>query len=752
MNIKILKKLLLVFFLFIFLLPKNLYANEIKDIIISGNNRISDETIKTFLSISQNSVITNNLINQTTKELFDTNFFNDISIELKDNILYLTVSENPIIQNVIFNGIKSQTILKEATNGTKLTDRSSFVEVYAKQDLDLIFKNLKNQGYYFPKINTKIEYLANNAVNLIYEIDIGSKAKINKITFTGNKIFKDRLLRSLILSEEYRFWKFISGKKFLNENLVELDTRLLKNYYLNQGYYNAQINSSYAKLVDNSDNEFELIFNIDAGKKIFFQNFEINLPLNYDKNNFLDLKNKLSELKNTPYSINAIEKIIDEIDILALEEEYESIDVKVQEQIIDNKLNLTLTINETEKFLVKKINILGNNVTRENVIRNNFEIDEGDIFNEILFNKSINNIKSLNFFKKVESEILSDGTKNEKIINIAVEESPTGEIGASAGVGTSGESFGIFIRENNYLGKGLSITSDLNLSSDRVSGSLLVNNPNFKDTDKSVYGSIEATEIDRLSTSGYKTNRTGFSYGTVFELYDDFNFGIGNKNFYEKIETDTTASTLQKKQEGDYLDSFVNLDFIYDKRNQKFKPSDGFRTKYSIDMPIISDNNTLTNTFDYKMFTELYETNITSLGFYFKTSNSITNDNVKLTERNFLPASKLRGFQAGSVGPKDGNDYIGGNYSSSLNLSSTLPSILQESENLDFLIFLDAGNVWGVDYDSSINSSNKIRSSTGLAVDWFTPIGPLNFVFSQPLSKSNSDKTESFRFNLGTTF
>lgn len=319
-------------------------------------------------------------------------------------------------------------------------------------------------------------------------------------------------------------------------------------------------------------------------------------------------------------------------------------------------------------------------------------------------------------------------------------------------MGTSGNSIGVFINENNYLGKGLGLSSNLVLSTESIKGLFSIKNPNFNDTDKSVYASLEATEIDKLKSSGYKTNKTGFSYGTQFEILDDFEFGVGNKNFYQNIETDSTASELRKKQKGDYLDSILNFDFIYDKRNQKFKPSDGFRSYYGIEIPIISETNTLSNIFDYKFYTELYDQNITSLSFFAKTSTSITNEDIKLTERNFLPSSKLRGFTAGGIGPKDGNDFIGGNYAASINLNSNLPQLMSENQNIDFLIFLDVANVWGVDYDNSLEKNNKIRSSAGIGVNWFTPIGPLNFTLSQPISKADTDSTESFRFNLGTTF
>jgi outer membrane protein insertion porin family len=135
-----------------------------------------------------------------------------------------------------------------------------------------------------------------------------------------------------------------------------------------------------------------------------------------------------------------------------------------------------------------------------------------------------------------------------------------------------------------------------------------------------------------------------------------------------------------------------------------------------------------------------------------RSANSLTNKNVKLSERINLPSKKLRGFEAGRVGPRDGDDYIGGNYATSVNFSSTIPQFFEESQNVDFLFFIDAANVWGVDYDDSLDDNGHIRSSTGIGIDWFSPIGPMNFSLAHPITKKNSDKTESFRFNLGTTF
>jgi len=228
-------------------------------------------------------------------------------------------------------------------------------------------------------------------------------------------------------------------------------------------------------------------------------------------------------------------------------------------------------------------------------------------------------------------------------------------------------------------------------------------------------------------------------------------FGVGTSNFYEKIETNSTASSRQQAQEGNYWDSFLKLDFNYDKRNQRFQTSSGYRSFYSLDLPIISDTNTLKNYFNHSYYFDLFEKNVSSISFHFETANSLNNKDVKLSERIFVPYGRLRGFEAGRIGPKDGDDFIGGNFAYSMNFSSTIPQFFEESKNVDFLLFSDIADIWGVDYDSSLNDS-KIRSSIGLALDWFSPVGPMNFSLSHPISKAVTDKTETFRFNLGTSF
>ena len=738
---------LLIFFLLISTLG---VKSEIIDTIkVEGNERISSETIEMFAGVSSGDDLSENDLNEVLKKLYNTNFFDIVLVKVINKTLLIRVEENPIIQNINYEGIKSSKILEDLKKNAILKSRSSFNKVILEKDQKKIKSLLKDMGYYFSDIEILIEELNDNKINLTYNISLGEKAKIQKISFIGDKIFKDKKLKNVILSEEYKPWKFLSGKKYLNESMINYDQRLLKNFYLNKGYYNVVINSSFAKMTD--DKSFELIFNIDANPKLFFGDLSIELPDDFSKSNYEEVGEFLQKLKDQPYSINRINDIVEKIESITINEQYESIKASINENIVSNKINISFKIEETKKFFIDRINIFGNNITRESVIRNQIEIDEGDPFNQILYAKSLNNIKSLNFFEKVEGEILDGKKFNSKIINIFITEKATGEIFAGVGTGTDGSNFSFGIKENNYLGRGVKVDSNLSVSEERVKGKFIVSNPNYKNSDKNLDLALEATSTDRSQTSGYKSNVTGFTIGTKFEYLDDLRLGLSTKNILEKIDVDTGASIRQRSQEGNYFDSFIGLDFLYDKRNQKYQTTSGFLSNYSLDLPIISDTNTLSNSYNYKIFRELYENNISSFSLLLRSATSLTSDDIKLSERLYIPGRKLRGFESGKVGPKDGSDYIGGNYLTSINATTTMPMILENVQNVDIVMFADAANIWGVDYDSSLDNSG-IRSSIGIGLDWLTPVGPLTFSFAQPITKEPSDIEETFRFNIGTSF
>ena len=734
--------------LFLVTTAKAVVINNIK---VNNNERITKETILTYGNIKLNKEYNQKQLNKIIKDLYETNFFKKISLRVDGQTLVLDIEENKIIQSVKVEGVKSNKIKTAILKNLFSKDKSPFLIEKVKNDVNRMKTSLNNIGYYLSNVKSKILENDNNTVDLIFEVTLGDKSKIRKIEFIGDKKIKDRTLRSVIISEEAKFWKFISNNKFVNQDIIERDKRLLRNFYLSKGFYDVDIQSATVKFLD--DKSFKLTYKINAGEIYTVNDTNLVLPIDYDENNFADVKKELNKLVNKTYSINKISKVIEEIDKVTLSREYDFINASYEETIIENnKLNIIFTVSESEKFYIERINVFGNNITHESVIRSKLEIDEGDAYNELLSSKSINNLKASNLFKSVKSSIIDGQDPNTKIIDITVEEKPTGEIMVGAGAGSDGGTLGFSVTENNFLGKGIQLSSSLDLTEDSIRGLFSVTNPNFNYTGKSLTTSVESTNIDKLTDSGYKSTKTGFTFGTGFEQFQNVYFTPRLSNFYEDISTKSTASANLKKQSGSYYESKFSYGLDYDMRNQRFQTNDGFRSKFNQTIPLISEEYSFGNIYDFKTWYKLPNNMVTSLNVYGRTVNSLTGDDVKITNRFWLPRNKLKGFKTRNIGPVDDNDYVGGNYGAAINFDTTLPMFFSNVQNVDLRYFFDTANLWGVDYSSAVDQSNTIRASTGIVVDWFTPIGPLNFSLAQDISKADDDKTETFQFNLGTTF
>ena len=737
----------LVFFNFF----NQLKADIINNIIVNNNERISLGTIKTYGKIEIGKDYSEDDLNQVLKNLYETKFFKNISLKIDNQVLIIDLIENKLVQTIIIEGIKSSTIKNTILESLIIKEKAPFNESDISKDLSNIKRSLTSEGYYLSNIDSNIIENNNNTVNIVFNIDIGDKSKISIIEFTGDKIFKTKTLKNIITSEENKFWKFISRNKYLNEQKLLLDERLLKKFYLDNGYYDVKVNTSTATILD--DNSFKLVFNINAGNLYTVNKTKLEIPIDYNLSNFNEVQKLLNELEGTLYSFSKISKIVKEIDKISLSREYDFINATILEDKLDNnKININFKVTESEKLYVERVNIFGNNITEESVIRSNLEVDEGDPFNELLHAKGLNNIKALNIFKTVNSETIEGSSPSSKIINIEVVEKPTGEISLGAGVGSDGGTVGFSVSENNFLGKGVKLSTSLRISEDTIRGNFSVNNPNFNYSGRSLITNIERVTIDKLSDSGYESSKTGFSLGTSFEKNENLFFSPGVSTYFEKISTNSSASASLKKQEGSYFENKFSYTLDYDLRNQKFRTTDGIRSIFNQSVPLISDDFALSNSYEFKKWHELENSMVVDINFYGKAINSLTDEDVRVSNRLGLSSSRMRGFETGKIGPRDGNDYVGGNYAAAINLSTTLPMLLESFENIDMKYFIDAGNVWGVDYSDTVDESNSIRSSTGLTVNWFTPIGPMNFAFIQNISKASTDKTESFQFNIGTSF
>jgi len=719
-------------------------------VVAKGNERISLETIMIFGDISVGKNYENSDISLLIKKLYETSFFSNIAAELINNKLTITVKENPIVNTITFDGEKANKYIEKINEFLLVREKTSYVSSNIKNDVNVIKSFYRSLGFYFVKIDADVQQLEKNRVNIVYSIDKGEKAKISKIYFLGDKKIRDKKLRDIIISEESKFWKFVSRNVYLNQERIEIDKRLLKNYYRNKGYYEVDLTSSN---VEYSEGEgFVLTYSINAGTKYKFKKIYADVSESLDKNAFLSLEPDFSKLVGKYYSQNKLNEVLTKIDKLSEQKELQFINHNVLETLdSEGNVEVKISIFEGEKVIIEKINIAGNTVTNDSVIRGELLVDEGDPFSELLVNKSINKIKGRNLFASVITNSLPGSNSGLKILEIEVEEKATGELMAGAGIGTDGTSFSFSVSENNWLGRGINLQSNLSVSEEKVNGNIVLINPNYNFSGNTVSTSFDVSNTDQTKTTGFKTSRTGFTLGTSFEQYEQIFIAPSIAISHEEIEAESTASANIKKMDGTYFNSDLLYSVILDKRDQTFKPTEGYRASFTQSLPIVQDSSSIMNGVDLSTYHDFSDDVIGSLKFYARSIHGLNGD-VRLTDRLFIPGNKLRGFVRGKVGPKDGDDWVGGNYTTAVNAEAQLPNLLPESYKTDFNVFIDTANVWNVDYTDSLDHTNKLRSSVGIGANVWTPVGPLSWTFTQNLVKANTDKTESVNFRLGTSF
>ncbi len=743
------KKFLLIILSVLFFVGSSL-AEIINEIQISGNKRVSDETIKVYGDIKpKGSDFSNSDINNILKNLYSTNFFEDVNVEIRNNKLIINLTEYPVINEIVLIGEQNIRIQNQIKKVISSKEKNSFIKNNLNNDINLIKKLYSTLGYKFTQVETKVRNIDENNVDLAINIDKGEITRISKIFFTGDKKIKDKRLRDIIVSEEDKFWKVITRNTRFNENQIELDKRLLINYYKNLGYHDIKVTSSSAEIQDSQN--INLYYSIEAGKRYIFAKIDTVLDTTFDKKIFFPLREKYNNLVGTYYSPFKIKKILEEIDTIIENNNLQFVEHSVQETIEGDKINLSFNIKEGEKIIVERINIKGNNVTNESVIRSELLLDEGDPFTNLNLNKSISKLKSKQIFNSVKSKVLPGSSNDQKIIEINIEEKPTGELSAGAGVGTNGGTFAFDIKENNWLGEGKIVGLNVELSEESLKGKLFYTNPNYDLLGNSIEYHIQSTTNDKPD-QGYENKLITFGAGTSFEQYKDIYTNLSLDFSYDDLMTNSNASASLQKQDGDFTELAANYGFTYDKRNRSFMPTDGSVFGFVQSLPIYADKPFIDNTFRFSTYHEFNENYVGSGKIFLSAINGLNDEDVRLSKRKSLSTRRLRGFSKGKIGPVDGNDHIGGNYAAAVNFDVNLPNLLPDSSNTDVSLFIDFGNVWEVDYDDSLDDSNKLRSSTGINASWISPLGPMTFTLATNLSKASTDTTESFNFNLGTSF
>jgi outer membrane protein insertion porin family len=735
--------------LFFFILTTSSFS-EIKKVSIVGNLRVNSNTIVSLVDKKTGNV-DSIYINNLTKKIYDTDFFSDVKITYDQDALIISVIENPIINFFYINGIQGND-LDQINKIITLKENSIFASSRLKKDIEATREFLNLGGYYQASIIPEVIKIDNNQVNLIIDINKKEISKIKYIYFIGNKFFSSNQLLDVISSTEDGWWKLFSSPA-LSEQRIEYDKELLKDFYKLKGFYDVQIESAFASTDKN--NIFSLTFSINSGKKYNFGEFNIKAyNSSFKENDIAEIKNIGNQLvRDEVYSTATTAKLNKLINNYLESKKYNNFEINIDELKNNERVDLLMQLSEEKKIFVNKINIKGNSVTEEKVIRDNILLSEGDYLSSSKIKKSIDSIKSKQLFSKVEYKIEDSDRKNFKDFNLILKEQPTGNISAGIGYGSNGGLLEASINEKNFLGQGVNLNFTGRFSTEVITGEFTYLDQNFKNSNKELFYSL-FSQTEDYQNAGYQNKKIGTRFATKYEIYQDIYFRPNISLQYDKLEVNGSQSSLLKSREGNFATSSFGYAFSIDQRDSKFSPTSGslFYFDQSIST-LISDIPTVQTGIGATLYKELLNDKfIGSARIKFANVVGFDNKDVKLSDRVFSSPSDLRGFESRGVGPVDSGDHVGGNNLATLSLKSTFPNPIPENLRATSFIFFDAGNIWGVDYSNLISDSSKIRSSTGVALDLMSPLGPLSFTYSIPLSKASTDKEQKFLFNIGSSF
>ncbi|MEQ1789600.1 MAG: outer membrane protein assembly factor BamA [Rickettsiales bacterium] len=731
-------------------------ASSISSIRIEGNQRIEKSTILSYLGIKSGNKLKQDDVDESLKNLYATGFFSDVKLLKSGNVLVVRVIENPIINKVAFEGnsrIETADLEKEIT----LKTRSIYAQDKLQSDVKRILNIYRRSGRYSTIVEPKIISQDQNRVDLVYEINEGTTAHVEKINFIGNKKFSDSDLSKAIRTEESRWYKFFSDSDKYDPDRMQFDQELLRRYYINQGFADFQVKSAHAELSPKKD-AFYLTFIVEEGVQYKFGEIKVVSELkNGEKPDFSDV---ITSKTGKTYDSSKVEETIEAMTKRLGDLGYAFVDIKPRMDKEKSKklANITYVIEPGPRVYVERINVTGNVRTLDEVIRREFRLSEGDAYNNSKLQRSEQRLNNLGYFEKVDITNDQGSAPDKTTINVDVKEKSTGEVTIGAGFSSTDGVLGDFgITEKNLLGRGQELKTRLTVAARRKQIELGFTEPYFLDREISAGFDIYRTKQDFLQQSSYNMDTKGVNLRSSYALQERLQHSI-NYSLRENNVTDVRpeASTFIKQQVGQNVNSSIGHSLTYDDRNNRLDPSNGYYLRFSQELAGLGgDSRYLKHdikTGYYYPITSKWKTSlIASTGYIF----GIGGRDVRINDRFFVGGDDLRGFRNAGIGPRDTatRDALGGNAYYTGTAELKFPLGLPEELGISGAVFSDVGSLWKIDNSSAgVSESNAIRLSAGVGVLWASPFGPIRIDFAHAIAKQNEDETENVRFSFGTRF
>ena len=762
--------------------PAPIQTGVIQRFVVRGNERIEPTTVISYLPLAVGETVDQAKIDAAYKSLFRTELFSDATMELVNGDLIVTVVENPIINRVLFEGnssIKEDKLKDEVT----VRPRGIFTRAKAQSDVGRIIELYRRAGRISAEVTPQIVELPQKRVDLIFKINEGPKSGVMRVNFLGNKAFSDDQLRDVVVTEQSHWYKFFSSNANYDPDRLEYDKEQLRKYYRNRGFYDFRVASSVAELSPDK-NGFVITFTVDEGPEYKFGKINVETDLKkLDKNVLVSL---VPFSSGDIYQDEKIEQATDALTFAAGAAGFAFVDVRPRYTPNRAKgvVDVTFDVKEGPRVYVSRIDIVGNTRTLDYVIRREMNVSEGDAYNRVLVDRSKNQIKALGFFKDVDITETPGSAPDQTGLQVKVTEQPTGELSFSAGYSSVDRLVvDLGVSERNFRGRGEDVRARVSIGSFRQSVDLSFTEPRFLGRDLSGGADLFYYDYDLTQFSAYKQSSVGTTLRLQFPLSLNSRGGLSYTLRNDDVQIDPSfcdpsnllLSASLCDQRGNFLTSAVGYSYYLDHRNDAINPTRGYFLRFNQDFAGLGGSvkyvRTESETGWYHGFNKTYNLSITGAAGDIEAWGG---DHVRINDRFYKGGQSFRGFETAGIGPRDltlsttgQNDALGGKVYAIGSVELTVPTFLPEQYGIKAALFTDFGTEGLLDSfdkrtintttglpidDPNIKDDLGLRASAGLSVRWKSPMGPIQFDFSQILKREPYDRTETFRFSTATRF
>ncbi len=738
-----------------------LAANElaqvgyVQDIRVEGAQRIEPGTVKSYLLIREGDTFDVQRIDRSLKSLFATGLFADVTLSRDGGTLVVKVMETPVINRVAIEG---NTALDRETLEAEVSLRPRVIYTRAKVQADVkrLLTLYRLKGRFAVSVEPKVIQLAQNRVDLVYEIAEGDSTEVLSVRFVGNKEFSDRKLRGVVETKEGAWYRFFSSNTVYDPDRLTLDRELLRRFYLAEGFADFRVNSAVAELTPDRK-DFFITYTVDEGVRYALGDIEVVAQLRDLKAE--QIRNAVELKSGKWYNINEVDKAVDAITDQVGELGYAFVDVRPRVKRNRDKkvIDITFEVKEGPRVFVERIDIGGNVRTLDKVIRREFRLVEGDAFNSAKVRRSRQRLRNLDFFESINIEQVPGSAPDKAVIKVDVQEKSTGAItfgaGYSSSVGPIGE---VGLEEKNFLGRGQRVALKASLAGSRSQIDFSFTEPYFMNREVATGFDIFHVRQNLQDTSSIDLSRTGLRFRAGYHLTEDLIEGW--RYTVRRLKIDDVAdgaANLIKNEVGTEYASEIGHTLSYDKRDNKLNPSSGYNVSLQTDLAGLGGTlrhfrNLVRGGYYYPLADEW----VLAVGGKAGYVNGLGKD-VHFQERFYIGGEDLRGFETAGVGPRDrpSEDALGGEWMYTGSLAVNFPIGLPSEFGVKGRVFTDFGSSGHISpSDSNTQDTGSVRVSSGIGMTWHSPFGPLGVDAGFPIVKESFDQTEVFRINFGTQF